>query len=123
MVAIVAKDTNFFISSGISRCRLKTNKVKEIYRKYGVRINSKYVFSLLINREIGLYQALRRTVVAATIPHLNMKRLKDIEIPLLEQSIIDEASKKVKKIMQLDSRRNALIESIKKDIAEEVMKQ
>lgn len=123
MVAIVAKDTNFLISSGIARCRLKANKVKEIYRKYGVKINSKYVFSLLINREIGLYQALRRTVVAATIPHLNMKRLKDIEIPLLEQSIIDEASKKVRKIMQLESRRNALIESIKKDIAEEVMKQ
>ncbi|MEM5777421.1 MAG: N-6 DNA methylase [Candidatus Aenigmatarchaeota archaeon] len=115
MIAIVSKDTNFLISSGVVRCRIKEKSVDDIAKKYNVRINSKYVFALLLNREIGLYQALRRTVIAATIPHLSLSRLKDIEIPLFDQNTVDEITKMVDKIMSLENERNQMIDYLKKN--------
>lgn len=59
------------LASGISRLRIKKD------------ISPHYVF-LVLSTIIGLYQALQRTVIAATIPHLQSERLSEIEIPLID---------------------------------------
>ena len=38
--------------------------------------------------EIGGYGAIRRTVVASTIPHLREERLRDIVIPIISDGTI-----------------------------------
>ncbi len=75
-IGILAMTTEFdkcILSSGILRIIPKTNK-----------INPHYLFIALSTKEVGMYQALRRTVVASTIPHLREDRIGDFSIPILK---------------------------------------
>lgn len=114
MFAIASNNTNFLISSGILRCRLKKSSIAMIKEKYNLNITPEYIFSVLITKEIGLYQSLRRTVIASTIPHLNLERLKDIEIPLFDQKTITDSTKKINDILELDNKKINLVEDTNK---------
>ena len=75
-IGFVAMTTEFdkcILGSGILRIIAKQEK-----------INPFYLFIALSIKEIGLYQAQQRTVVASTIPHLREDRISDFKIPLIE---------------------------------------
>jgi restriction endonuclease S subunit len=72
-------------------------------------INPFYLFIALSIKEIGLYQAQQRTVVASTIPHLREDRISDFKIPMIDKqkNIIDLTSK----AFELKNKRKQLINS------------
>jgi len=78
-----------------------------------------YVFTVL-STQITLYQALQRTVTAATIPHLRPDRLIQIEIPILPEDKQKEISKLVKEAFNLKNERKALIKQAK-DMVERML--
>lgn len=78
-----------------------------------------YVFTVL-STQITLYQALQRTVTAATIPHLRPDRLIQIEIPILPEDKQKEISKLVKEAFNLKNEKKVLIKQAK-DIVERVL--
>lgn len=75
-IGISAMTTKFdkcILGSGILRIVPKKDK-----------INPYYLFIALSVKEIGLYQAIQRTVVASTIPHLREDRIGDFKIPIIK---------------------------------------
>ena len=62
--------------------------------------------------EIGGYGAIRRTVVASTIPHLREERLRDIVIPIISDGTIALIIDLVRKAFLLISKRKRLIRGI-----------
>jgi type I restriction enzyme S subunit len=75
-IGLVAMTTDFdkcILGSGILRIIAKQEKV-----------NPFYLFIALSIKEIGLYQAQQRTVVASTIPHLREDRINDFIIPMVK---------------------------------------
>ncbi len=105
ITAVVMKNDKIIISSGIERIRLNKNKMKE----KNIYITPEYLFVVLSNKWVGYFQALRNTVVAATIPHLRECRLSNFEIPILDKKSIDDITNIVKKSFELKN------ESIKLD--------
>jgi restriction endonuclease S subunit len=98
-IGLVAMTTDFdkcIFGSGILRVIAKEEKV-----------NPFYLFIALSIKEIGLYQAQQRTVVASTIPHLREDRISDFKIPMLDnqKDIIDWTSK----AFELKNKRKQLI--------------
>lgn len=120
MLAFVSSNISFLISSGVVRLRLKNKSILEVKEKYSLSITPEFIFSLLLTKEIGMYQSLRRTVVATTIPHLNLERLKDIEIPLFSQDEINEITEKVQEVVLLDDKKINLIEKVKDKISQKI---
>ncbi len=64
------------------RCILGSGILRVIPKKD--KINPYYLFIALSTREVGTYQAIQRTVVASTIPHLREDRIGDFSIPILK---------------------------------------
>lgn len=106
---IITKFDKVIIASGIVRLRLKIEA-----KKYN--LTSEYLFIVLSLKETGLYPAIRRTVVASTIPHLREERLKEIEIPILDKNSIDEITKLVKEAFELKDEKKKLIKEIREEI-------
>lgn len=106
-VGMITNSDNVILSSGIERLRL-TKKAKE------EGFTQEYLFTALSIPEIGRYSAIRRTVIASTIPHLRVERLKDIEIPLMDQGIINEITELVKKAFDLKSERKDVLKETDK---------
>jgi len=93
------------IASGIAKLRIK--------EKYKKSIGSYYPF-IVLSTEIGLFQALQRTVVAATIPHLKSpERLGEIKIPIIPEDRREEISNLVKEALELKERKKNLIKKAK----------
>ena len=67
-------------------------------------------------KETGLYPAIRRTVVASTIPHLREERLKEFEIPILDKTSMDEITKLVKEAFELKDEKKKLIKEVREEI-------
>ena len=67
---MVVKEDKCILASGIVNIRIIDS------------INKFYIFQVL-NSIVGVYQAEQRSVIASTIPHLNIDRLKEIKIPLI----------------------------------------
>lgn len=78
------------------------------------RVTPEYLFLVLSIREIGIYASKRRTVVASTIPHLREERLKEIEIPILDEKIISEITALVKEAFRLKDEKKRLITEVRK---------
>jgi len=98
-IGFVAMTTNFdkcILGSGILRIIAKEEK-----------INPFYLFIALSIKEIGLYQAQQRTVVASTIPHLREDRISDFKIPLIKNQT--EIIALTSKAFDLKNKRKALI--------------
>ena len=107
MLAMLTKRDKAIIASGVCRLRLK-DKIKNI--------TPEYLFLVLSLDEIGLNSAIRRTVVASTIPHLREERLKEIEIPILKDEEILKITEKVKKAFQLKNEKKVILENVRKRI-------
>jgi type I restriction enzyme S subunit len=109
MSAMITKNDKAIIASGMVRLRLKTEA-----KKYN--LTPEYLFVVLSLKETGLYPAIRRTVVASTIPHLREERLKEFEIPILDKNSIDEITKLVKEAFELKDEKKKLIKEVRKEI-------
>lgn len=109
MSAMITKNDKAIIASGMVRLRLK-NEAK----KYN--LTPEYLFIVLSLKETGLYPAIRRTVIASTIPHLREERLKEFEIPILDKDSIDEITKLVKEAFELKDEKKKLIKEVKEEI-------
>jgi type I restriction enzyme S subunit len=72
ITAMTTKSDKCILGSGLLRVIPKASK-----------INPHYLFIALTIKEIGAYQAIQRTVVASTIPHLREDRIGDFSIPIL----------------------------------------
>ncbi len=109
MSAMITKNDKAIIASGIVRLRLKSET-----KKYN--LTPEYLFIILSLRETGLYPAIRRTVVASTIPHLREERLKEFEIPILDKDSIDEITKLTKEAFELKDEKKKLIKEVREEI-------
>lgn len=101
-VGMITEADDLILSSGIERLRLKPSAVAEGYTQ-------EYLFTALSIPEVGLFAAKRRTVIASTIPHLRVERMKDIEIPVMDQTIIESITVLIKDAFALKSKRKDLI--------------
>lgn len=109
MTAMITESDKVIISSGISRIRLKIEAKKQ-------GLTSEYIFLVLSLKETGLYPAIRRTVIASTLPHLREERLKEIEIPILDKNSIDEITRLTKKAFELKNEKKKMIKDAQKEI-------
>lgn len=96
MLAMTTESDKCILGSGILRIIPKENK-----------INPHYLFIALSIKEIGIYQAKQRTVVASTMPHLREDRIGDFSIPILSNQ--SEIIKLAKKAFLLKDERKILI--------------
>jgi len=101
-VAMITENDNCILSSGIEMLRLNS-----IGKDYG--ITPEYLFLVLSIKEIGYYEAIKRTVVASTIPHLRPERLREIEIPIIENNKIFEITKLVRDAFDLKNKRKPIL--------------
>ncbi|MDO5424021.1 MAG: restriction endonuclease subunit S [Eubacteriales bacterium] len=101
-VGMITEADHVILASGIERLR-----VRESAQKKG--ITPEYLFTALSLKEIGRYAAIRRMVVASTIPHLREERLKEIEIPLIDGELMKKITKLVKQAFTLKAQRKTLL--------------
>ncbi len=101
---MIVDSDDVVISSGLAKLRLKQSGVAK-------SITQEYLFMALSTPEVGRFAAMRRTVVASTIPHLRVERLKDIEVPIEDGIFISKITEKVKKAFSLKSRRKNLLKT------------
>ncbi len=101
-VGLITDADDVVLSSGIEILRVKESAKKE-------GITPEYLFTALSIPEIGRYGAIRRTVVASTIPHLREERLKDIEIPILDKELMKIITELVKEAFILKTQRKILL--------------
>lgn len=106
MVGMVTEYDKAVIASGFVGLRLNKNA-----RKYG--ITPEYLFLVLSIKEVGIFASKRRTVVASTIPHLREERLKEIEIPILDDRTIAEITDLVKQAFKLKDEKKRLISEVR----------
>lgn len=109
MTAMLTDDDKVIIASGIARLRVGVEASKH-------NITPEYLFTLLSLKETGLYPALRRTVVASTIPHLREARLEECEMPILDKNSIDEITKLVKEAFELKDKKKKLIKEVREKL-------
>lgn len=102
--AMIVESDRVILSSGIERLRLNQMGID-------MGLTQEYLFVALNTPEVGRYAATRRTVVASTIPHLRVERLKDIEIPIETQENIDNITDLVRKAFLLKNRRKEILKS------------
>jgi len=107
--AIISKHDKVVIASGFAKIKLNQKAKKH-------NISYEYLFTILSLEETGFYPAIRRTIIASTIPHLREERLKEIEIPILDKNSIDEITKLVKKAFELKDEKKKLIKEVREEI-------
>jgi type I restriction enzyme S subunit len=99
-VAVASKFDKAIASSGFRKLELQTNEED---------ITKEYLFTVLSLDETGFYPAIRRTVIASTIPHLREERLKEIPIPVIETEKINKISSLVLEAFKLKDQRKELM--------------
>lgn len=109
MSAMLTENDKVIIASGIVRLRLKADAKKH-------NLTPEYLFIVLSLKETGLYPAIRRSVIASTIPHIREERLKEFEIPILDKNSIDEITKLVKEAFELKDEKKKLIKEVREEI-------
>ena len=109
MSAMFTKNDKAILASGMVRLRLKAEA-----KKYC--LTPEYLFIVLSLKETGIYPAIRRTVIASTIPHLREERLKEFEIPILDKDSIDEITKLVKEAFELKDEKKKMIKEVREEI-------
>jgi type I restriction enzyme M protein len=108
ITAMLTPNDKVVIASGIVRIRLTESAQKQ----YG--FTQEYLFAILSDKFLGYFQAIRRTVIAATIPHLREKRLAEFEIPILSKETINEITTIVQQSFDLKNQSKALDHAISK---------
>lgn len=82
-VGMIMKNDKCILSSGIQIMRLNE------YAK-SLNLTQEYLFLVLSIKEVGYYEAIRRTIVASTIPHLRPERINDMLIPIIARDKIEK---------------------------------
>lgn len=103
-VGMIGKSDVSIYASGLAILR-----ANETARSKG--LTPQYIFTALLVPEVGLYGALRRAVVASTIPHLREDRLKEIAIPVLSKDKVTEITDLVRNAFELKAHRKDLLRS------------
>ena len=107
--AIISKHDKVIVASGFVKIKLKPEAKEN-------NITPEYLFTVLSFDKTGFYPAIRRTVIASTIPHLREERLKEIEIPILDKISIDKITKFVKEAFELKDEKKKLIKEVREEI-------
>lgn len=100
--AMIMENDVCILSSGIEILRLNS-----FAKELGV--TPEYLFLNLKTKEIGYYEAIKRTVVASTIPHLRPEKMKEMEIPILSKDKIEKLTELVRKAFDLKNQRTPLL--------------
>lgn len=98
------------LASGLSIIKPKNKK------------DAPYIFAVL-SSFVGTYQALQRTVTSSTIPHLNIERMMDIEIPLIDDKTKKEITDNIIKAFKLKAEKKLLIRKAKELIEQVFLKE
>jgi type I restriction enzyme, S subunit len=106
-IAIASNHDRAMIASGFARIRLEEKETK---------FTSEYLFTVLSVKETGFYPAIRRTIIASTIPHLREERLKEINVPLIDDKSIEKITNLIKKAYELKDKKKKLILEVRKEI-------
>lgn len=101
-VGMIMENDKCILSSGIQIMR-----INEYAKQKG--ITQEYLFMVLSIKEIGYYEAIRRTVVASTIPHLRPERMKDMIIPIVSKEKIELITKCVSEAFNYKNQRIPLL--------------
>tara|TARA_R110000744_G_scaffold253634_2_gene369200 strand:+ start:1955 stop:3343 length:1389 start_codon:yes stop_codon:yes gene_type:complete len=104
--ALITENDKVIVSSGYSILRIKEDSDLSPY----------YLFCALATPEIGGFQAKKRTVIAATIPHLRPDNLLKIRIPILPEKDRNEIEVIVKEAFDKKSKRKKILDDIKKKL-------
>ena len=107
--AIVSKHDKVVVAEGFAKIKLNHKALVN-------NISSEYLFTVLSLNEIGFYSAIRRTVIASTIPHLRIDRLKGINIPIIDKNSIKQINKLVKEAFELRDKKKELIKDVRNTI-------
>ena len=101
---VVKNDLNLAVlSAGISRIRLKKNSI----------ITPEFLFLALTIKEIGFYQADKKTVVASTLPHLKESQILNFIIPQLDKISTNKITDLIKKAFYKKNECKNLINNIR----------
>ena len=101
-VGMIMENDNCILSSGIQILRIND------YAR-SLNITQEYLYLVLSIKEIGYYEAIRRTVVASTIPHLRLERMNDMSIPILSKDKIYLIIKCVEEAFEYRNERISLL--------------
>jgi type I restriction enzyme S subunit len=107
--AIISKYDKVVIGSGFVKIKLNSDA-------FSYNITPEYLFTILLLDETGFFPAIRRTVIASTIPHLRVERLKKIRIPIVDKDSIDKITELIKEAYELKDEKKKLIIEIRKEI-------
>jgi type I restriction enzyme S subunit len=105
-LALITKEDDCILSSGYAIMRMKPSS----------KLNPFYIFLALSLKEIGQYQANKRTVIASTIPHLRPQNIYKIKIPIIDENSIELISKKVEYAIGLIELKKKIIKEIKMEM-------
>lgn len=101
---VVKNDINLAVlSAGISRIRLKKNSI----------ITPEFLFLALTIKEVGFYQADKKTVVASTLPHLKESQILNFIIPQLDKISTNKITDLIKKAFYKKNECKNLINNIR----------
>lgn len=103
--AIVSNNDKIILASGFARIILNNKGLS-------LGLTPEYLFAVLSIEETGFIPAMRRTIIASTIPHLRPERLKDLKIPLLDKGFIDKITTLVREGTEIIDEKKKLIISI-----------
>lgn len=107
--ALITKNDNVMISSGIAKLRLNEFG-------YSIGLSNEYLFLVLSIKEIGLYSAIKYTTIATTIPHLKPEDIGLFEIPILENQYIKEITNIIKESFSYKNEKKKLLKVIRDNI-------
>ena len=72
-----------------------------------------YIFAIL-SSFVGKFQAQQHTVISSTLPHLNMDRLANLEIPIMDDEFKEKIKESIVKAFELKKDKKLLIRQAKK---------
>lgn len=101
LTAIVTDADKCVLSSGLSIIKPKNKE------------DTAYIFTIL-SSFIGKFQAIQHTVISSTLPHFNMERLAEIEIPIIDDKFKEKIKEKIIKAFELKKEKKLLIRQAKK---------
>lgn len=99
LAAILTSEDKCILASGLVRIRVK----KEL--------NPYYVF-LVLSTNIGYYQAMQRVVIVSTLQHLQLERLEETEIPVIDEQIYNQISQLVAEAFKLKTEKKKLFREV-----------
>lgn len=98
----IVNDEDFFIPcSGFSILRTKSNT-----------ITANYLYAILSHKNLILYQAKMKTVIATTIPHLKPDKINDFIIPIFDEKYIKEIDNLIANFRNCIIKKNKLLREI-----------